>query len=103
MARPVVWTGPAADDLEAIVEFVARDSDAYARTLAQLIVTAAESLQQFPHRGHRLRDPKLARFRELLVGSYRVVYLVQRQRILIVGVLHGHRALERALRGRGRG
>ncbi len=101
MARPIVWTAPAADDLEAAVEFIARDSEAYACTLAQLVVETAESLAQFPNRGHRLRDPRLSRFRELLVGSYRLVYLVQRQRIPIVGVLHGYRSLERALKGRG--
>ena len=101
MARPVVWTIPAADDLKAAVEFIARDSEAYACTLARLVVDTAESLQQFPNRGHRLRAPKLSHFRELLVGSYRLVYLVQRQRVLIVGVLHGHRSPERALKGRG--
>ncbi len=64
MARPIVWTAPAADDLEAAVEFIARDSEAYACTLAQLVVETAQSLARFPHRGHRLRDPKLSRFRE---------------------------------------
>ncbi len=77
MARPIVWSGPAADDLEAAVEFVAKDSEAYARTLVQLVVDAAESLPAFPNRGHRLHDPKLSRYRELIVGSYRFIYLVQ--------------------------
>jgi hypothetical protein len=43
--------------LEAAVEFIAKDSDAYARALAQLVVGAAESLTEFPTRGHRLRNP----------------------------------------------
>ena len=100
MARPIVWSDPAVDDLEAAVNFIAKDSDAYARSLAQLTVDAAESLRTFPNRGHRLPDPKLARFRELIVGSYRLVYLVERKRVLIVAVLHGHRALRRALKDR---
>ena len=100
MARPIVWSDPAVDDLEAAVEFIAKDSDAYARSLAQLAVDAAESLRAFPNRGHRLPDPKLSRYRELIIGSYRLVYLVQRNRVLIVAVLHGHRALRRALKGR---
>jgi toxin ParE1/3/4 len=100
VARPIVWSEPAVDDLEAAVEFIAKDSDAYARSLAQLAVDAAESLRRFPNRGHRLPDPKLARFRELIIGSYRLVYLVERKRVLIVAVLHGHRALRRALKGR---
>lgn len=100
MARPIVWSDPAVDDLEAAVTFIAKDSDAYARSLAQLAVDAAESLRKFPNRGHRLPDPKLARFRELIVGSHRLVYLVEKKRVLIVAVLHGHRALRRALKDR---
>jgi toxin ParE1/3/4 len=100
VARPIVWSDPAVEDLEAAVEFIAKDSAAYARTLAQLTVDAAESLGEFPHRGHRLRDPQLSRFRELIIGSYRLVYLVEPERVLIVAILHGHRALRRALKGR---
>jgi toxin ParE1/3/4 len=100
VARPIIWSDPAVDDLEAAVDFIAKDSDAYARSLAQLAVDAAESLRTFPNRGHRLPDPKLARFRELIIGSYRLVYLVERKRVLIVAVLHGHRALRRALKDR---
>jgi len=100
VARPIIWSDPAVDDLEAAVTFIAKDSDAYARSLAQLAVDAAESLRRFPNRGHRLPDPKLARFRELIIGSYRLVYLVERKRVLIVAILHGHRALRRALKDR---
>jgi plasmid stabilization system protein ParE len=38
--------------------------------------------------------------RELIIGAYRLVYLVERKRVLIVAVLHGHRALRRALKDR---
>jgi len=100
VARPIVWSDPAVEDLEGAVEFIAKDSEAYARTLAQLAVDAAESLGEFPNRGHRLRDPQLSRFRELIIGSYRLIYLVKSERVLIVAVLHGHRALRRALKGR---
>lgn len=100
MARKIVWSDPAVEDLEAAIEFIARDSPAFAANLAQLAVDAAESLTRFPHRGHRLPDPELSRFRELIVGSYRLVYLVEAKRVLIVALLHGHRALRRALKGR---
>jgi toxin ParE1/3/4 len=100
VARPIVWSDPAVEDLEAAVEFIAKDSDAYARSLAQLAVDAAESLRSFPNRGHRLPDRKLSKYRELIIGSYRLVYLVEKKCVLIVAVLHGHRALRRALKGR---
>ena len=59
-------------------------------------------METFPNRGHRLPDPRLSRYRELLIGSYRLVYLVEKERVLIVAFLHGHRALWRALRSRRR-
>ena len=100
MARKIVWSNPAVDDLEAAVEFIAQDSPAYAANLAQLAIDAAESLIRFPNRGHRVPDPELGRFRELIVGSYRLIYLVEAKRVLIVALLHGHRALRHALKGR---
>lgn len=100
MARKIVWSDLAVEDLEAAVEFIAKDSEAYAANLAQLAVDAAESLALFPNRGHRVPDPKLSRFRELIIGSYRFIYHVEPKRVLIVAVLHGHRALRRALKSR---
>ena len=100
MARKIVWSDPAVEDLEAAVEFIAKDSQAYATNLAQFALDAAESLAQFPNRGHRVPDPKLPRFRELIIGSYRLIYLVETKRVLIVALLHGHRSLPRALKGR---
>ena len=44
MARKIVWSDPAVEDLEAAVEFIAKDSEAYAANLAQLTVDAAASL-----------------------------------------------------------
>ncbi len=48
MARKIVWSDPAIDDLEAAIEFIAKDSQAYAANLAQLTVHAAESLLSSP-------------------------------------------------------
>jgi plasmid stabilization system protein ParE len=100
VARKIVWSDLAVEDLEAAVSFVARDSPGYARSLAQLAIDAAESLASFPDRGHRLPDRTLSRYRELLVGAYRLVYLVEKERVLVVALLHGHRALRRAMRPR---
>jgi plasmid stabilization system protein ParE len=89
VARKIVWSDLAVEDLEAAVSFVARDSPGYARSLAQLAIDAAESLVSFADRGHRLPDRTLSRYRELLVGAYRLVYLVEKERVLIVALLHG--------------
>ncbi len=97
MARKVIWTDPAVDDLEAAVEFIARDSPAYASALAQRVCDAGDSLAEFSERGHRLRDPELSGFREILIASYRLIYRVEPTRVLIVGVIHGSRDISTAL------
>jgi addiction module RelE/StbE family toxin len=102
VARKVIWTDPAVDDLEAAVEFIARDSRAYASALAQQVCDAGDSLAEFSERGHRLRDRELSDFREILVASYRLVYRVEPTRVLIVGVIHGSRDMSKALSRRGK-
>ena len=46
MARKVVWTEPAADDLVETVEYIGSDSPAFAATLAQRICDAGDSLAE---------------------------------------------------------
>ena len=63
-------------------------------------VDAGDSLAEFSDRGRRLPDPELSDFRELFIGSYRLVYRVEPKRVLIVGVIHGRRDVSRALTDR---
>jgi plasmid stabilization system protein ParE len=51
MAREVVWTDPAWEDLEAAAEFIARDSEAYAAAFVQEMKAAATSLSEMAERG----------------------------------------------------
>ena len=52
----VKWTEPALDDLHAIVDFVTRDSPAYAARLAQKIVEAPRRLATLPRSGPRVPE-----------------------------------------------
>lgn len=51
MARKVIWTAHAARALEGIVEYIAGDSEVYARALAVEIVKAGRSLDMLARRG----------------------------------------------------
>jgi len=55
VGRKVVWTVPAADDLVTAVEFIARDFEAFAATLAQRVCEAGDSLVEFSERMTRDR------------------------------------------------
>ena len=48
MARKVIWTYEASADLEAIAEYIARDSEYYAERTVEKIIIAVEKLGKFP-------------------------------------------------------
>ena len=50
MARRVVWTEPAWDDLELATEYIARDSSAYAAAFLSEVKRTASSLAHFADR-----------------------------------------------------
>ena len=90
----VAWSPEAADDLEEITTYIARDSAAYARGVASNILATAASLARFPEIGRvvpELRDPKI---RERFVYSYRLIYRIEKHRVLIVAIVHGTRLLD---------
>ena len=83
MARKVVWTEPAADDLVDTVDFIARDSPAFAASVAQRVCDAGDSLAELSERGRPFPDPAYPGWREVIVGPYRMVYEVQPERVII--------------------
>jgi plasmid stabilization system protein ParE len=56
MAREVVWTDPAWDDLEAAAAYIARDSEFYAASFVQEARDAAASLLILRSVGKRYRN-----------------------------------------------
>ena len=85
----VFWTPQAVADLEAIRDFIARDSPRHADLTAANIRRAVGRLQTFPRSGRvvaELGDPDI---REVIVGTYRVVYLLRSIRAEILTVFHG--------------
>ncbi len=91
MARQVVWTEPAWEDLEAAAEYIARDSDYYAAAFVREIKLAAESLGEMAERGRIVPEFEEHSVRELLVRPYRLVYRLAPEEVTIVAVIHGAR------------
>ncbi len=89
----VRWTESALDDLRAIVDFVSRDSSAYAARLAQKIVEAPRRLVMLPHSGARVPEFNRDDIRELTVRPYRIVYASRGEECHVVAVIHGSRDL----------
>ncbi len=93
MAREVIWTDPAWDDLEGAAEYIARDSEFYAAAFVQEAREAAASLADFAGRGQTVPEFEDESIRELLVKPYRLVYKVTDEHVFVVAFIHGSRRL----------
>jgi plasmid stabilization system protein ParE len=94
MARYLAWSPEAAEDLEAIALYIARDSEYYARAVASRIVSIVETIPENPHLGRMVPEINDSVFRERFVHKYRVIYRIESERIIIAAVIHGNRELE---------
>jgi len=94
MAHRVVWSGRALADLETIAEYIARDSPAYAAGVVRTVVNHTKTLSRFPRSGRKVPEFDDENIRELLAYSYRVIYRIQDEEILIAAVIHGKRLLQ---------
>ncbi len=94
MARTVKWSEESLQDISGIVEFIARDSIYYAQHVAEAILGKGESIINFPESGRIVPELEQTSIREKFVFSYRLIYQVNENEILILAVIHGKRLLE---------
>ena len=93
----VRWTPQAADDLEAIWHFIARDSVEMAVIFADRVLGATDHLAKYPRSGRIVPELRIESIREIIVGSYRVIYRVSRDDdVQLLTAHHGARPLDTA-------
>jgi addiction module RelE/StbE family toxin len=89
----LVWTEPAVADLQAIVDFIGRDSEVYAATVAERLFQGVEALERFPRMGKVVREVRRPSIREIVVEPYRIIYRIRQDRVEILAIVHGARDL----------
>jgi toxin ParE1/3/4 len=94
MARSLAWSPEAIEDIEAIASYIERDSPWYAKAVASKIVETAETIPTFPEQGRIVPEVADDSIRERFVYSYRIIYRVESERILIAAVIHGRQLLQ---------
>jgi plasmid stabilization system protein ParE len=77
--------------MEAIHAFIARSSPRYAALHVERLFEAADRLHRFPESGRIVPELQRPDVRELIVGSYRIVYLVGTEVVHVLTVFHGAR------------
>ena len=94
MDYAVKWSPEATEDLESIAEYIARDSEFYARAVVSRILDVADNIPEQPLMGRVVPELADEKIREYFVYSYRVVYRIHHDAITIVAVVHGKRLLD---------
>jgi len=87
----LVWAPQAIEDVEAIRAYVARDSSHYADLVVERIVAAVTRLESQPLSGRVVPEVGDQALREVIHGSYRIVYRLKPNVAEIVTVFHGAR------------
>jgi toxin ParE1/3/4 len=89
----VSWTTVAVEDLASIGEWIGRDSPEIAVAFTDRIIAATRQLGQFPLSGRVVPEKREDAIREILVGSYRIIYAASMAEVEILAIVHGARLL----------
>jgi toxin ParE1/3/4 len=89
----LIWTRRAIEDVQSIQRFIEKDSSHYAQLVRQQLIASVERLPAFPQSGRIVPEVNDPTIREVIQGSYRIVYRLMRDEIHILTVHHAARLL----------
>ncbi len=87
----VIWSYESLKDLDSIYEYIARDSRIYAQRTVDKIIRRGDQISCFPNSGRKVPEMNRPDIREIIEGSYRVIYHVKENETEILTVFHGAR------------
>jgi len=93
MAR-IIWTEKALTDFENLLEYIAKDAPLTAHRFAQQMISRVELLQDHPMLGGEVPEDETHTYRQLLQGSYRIIYRTEENTIYLVTIHHAARLLD---------
>ena len=96
----VRWTEAALEHVRAIRDFIAADSPFYAERTAERLLGRSEQLADHPRSGRVVPERGDPDVREVIEGSYRIIYQVGPARVEVLAVVHGRRELPPEIAGR---
>ena len=89
------WTDSANNDINNIIDFLAKQSPAFAKIQIQRIFDKTKLLETLPRLGRVVPELEYENVREILIGPYRIVYhIVSDKRIDILAIHHSSKPLD---------
>jgi len=89
----VVWTKTAQHHLDAIYSYIAQDSPRYALRMVDRLTRRSQQVADVPFSGRRVPEYDLEQIREVIEGTYRVIYYIKPDQIDILAVIHCARSV----------
>ena len=89
----IVWSIQSRDDLREIRKFIARDAPNTAASFVRRLKMSVDRLRRFPESGQIVPEIGNPKIREVIYGSYRIIYELSPNRVEILTVFHGARLL----------
>jgi len=89
----VHWTDTALDHLSAIYEYIAVDSENYAKRMIDRLTKRSRQIGNFPYSGRMVPEFEEELIREVIEGPYRIIYYIKPNQIDVLAVIHGARQI----------
>jgi len=94
----IKWSEKANNNLQAIHDYIARDSKTYAARFIKSLIEATKKLEIMPNCGRVVPELENYGFREVIYQSYRIVYRITGSKnVEILAVVHCSREIKTAL------
>jgi addiction module RelE/StbE family toxin len=85
----VYWTDTAVKHLSAIYAYIAQNSPQYAARVVDRLTRRSEQIANFPLSGRIVPEFQTEQIREVIEGSYRIIYYIKSDQIDVLAVIHG--------------
>lgn len=90
----VIWSPLADEQADEVFAYIAADDSAAAIAWLERLLERVASLARFPDSGRVVPEFERDDLRELIIGSYRVIYRRQAACVEIATIRHGARELD---------
>jgi toxin ParE1/3/4 len=82
------WTNTAEWHLNAIHAHIALDSPEYARRMVDRLTRRSIQIAEFPYSGRKVPEYDVDHIREIIEGSFRIIYAIKPDQIDVLAVIH---------------
>lgn len=89
--RKIIWAPSALQDLKEIFDYIHADNPEAAGDWVEQVLNRVEKLALFPKMGRTIPELGQIRYRELVLGDYRVFHGVTDKEVRIFRILHSRK------------